>query len=213
MWFFHRKPKLKLHFIDTDYDPIMYLFKQALYLDKIADALVSKDTSPDYALNLMNGFTQIYRLAGKKVQKVHKRKVLPFGEVEEEKLDQATEQVLGPVANIMNIKAKNCSPETLHLLMDIFTFNKEFNANKIVSKTYCHVCTQLRQFAEKMADVTNEREKELEGLYGETLLTFLKTIDKSILFYKKLGKWLCEDKDSFEKYKQYLHKQVGGVHL
>ena len=208
MWFFHRKPKLKLHFIDTDYDPIMYLFKQIFYLDKIADAILDRNRSKEYVINLMNGFIQIHNIASKKIVHAHGKKVLPFGEVEKDKLQKITEYIMKDSTNFIPIDMDNLSPEKTHLLMDIFIFNKEANANKYVSKAFGEVCHKLKSFAEKMEREINEHEDEIQGIYGNAFLRFLKTINKSIKFYHKLSIWLRDDKEAFAKYKLYLAKQV-----
>lgn len=206
MWPFNRKPKLKLNFIDTDYDSVMFLFKQTLYLDKIAEAIIDKNNQPNYVLNLMNGFSQLYRSAGKKVIKEHKRKVLLFGEVEPEKLEQQSKQIMGEKFKVMNLTFNDFSSETIRLLSDIFIFNKECNSNKIVYRTFTQVLGNLQRFSTKMQEGVKERENELQSLYGVDIFDFLHSVNDSIKLYHKIGKWLQADAKEFAKYKSYLEK-------
>ena len=209
MWFFNffcRKPKLKLNFIDTDYDAVMFLFKQTLYLDKIAEAITDKNSQPNYVLNLMDGFTQLYKSAGKKVIREHKKKVLMFGDVEPEKLEQQSRRVMGNRFKVMNFTLNDFSSETIHLLSDIFIFNKENNSNKIVYKTFTQVLGNLKRFSTKLQEGVKNREDEICGLYGEDIFDFLHSINSSIRLYHKIGKWLQDDAKEFLKYKTYLEK-------
>jgi hypothetical protein len=204
MWPF--KSKLKLHFHDPEYDAIMEFFRQAIYLDKIVVEIENKNNQPGYVTGLMNSFVQIYETAGEKIKRIHHKKTIHLNNMNREKVEQ--EIKYSKVLMVNGLTIKDCSLETIDLLIEIANFDREAKYNNTVRKTLSRVLGHLYRFAEKLKDCPKETSDWYCEQYGDTLIRFLNSINDSTKLYHSLSIWLSEDKTSLEKYRKVLEEKV-----
>ena len=199
---FKKKDQLLLNFCDQEYDTVMNLFRQIIYIDKIQEAVDDDSNSVEYVNGLMDAFVQIYITAGDKIMKMHHKKPLDMSKVDLDEFIKEVENTGVDYNDVKNIES------TMDLLREIHNVSREFKYNKLVSNTFHKTIKHIAEFSQELEKKPDSVYDVYDEKYGYHIIEFLKSINDSIILYKQIGHWLKEDKEAIAKYKLKLKKKV-----
>ena len=202
MWPF--KPKLKLVFQDKDYDDVMNLFRQIIYINKIQEVVGDASSPVQYCTELMDSFVNIYNNALSKIGARRQRKRVDLTEINKERFTKE----LGEVG-VSFEEASNYDDKTFSLLTELHVLRREDRYNRIVSETYIKTLKTIVDFSTRLdKETTFEKSEFYRTRYGMHLLNFLKAIKEGMKLYDWIGRWLRDDRRAIEKYKKGLGKRI-----